>query len=95
MLPDFDIDTHIDVYDREIRDIEADTRKTIESLESMLNNLADATEELASTLGRVAGCPSIDRPSLVPMSLRQSTSPKQLKEMNFCDEARKELMEES
>ena len=30
--PDFDLDTHIDVYDREIRDIEADTRKTIESL---------------------------------------------------------------
>ena len=33
--PDFDLDTHIYVYDPEIRDIEADTRKTIESLESM------------------------------------------------------------
>ena len=49
--PNFDLDTHVEVYDREIRDIEAETQETVRSLESMLKDLADATEELASTQG--------------------------------------------
>ena len=36
--PGFDIDTHIEVYDQEIRDIETETQKNIQSLESMLKN---------------------------------------------------------
>ena len=44
--PGFGIDTHVDVYDQEIKDIEAETQQTIKSIEDQLKTLAEATEEL-------------------------------------------------
>ena len=91
--PNFDLDTHVDVYDREIRDIEAETQKTVKSLESMLKDLADATEELASTQG--SGM-SVHRQTIISTHQSQTEFITQaVVEMNFCDEARNELMEES
>ena len=82
-------------YDREIRDIEAETRKTIQSLESMLEKLADVTEELTSGQGIRSGM-SVHRQTIIsthesqPEYITQAAG-----EMNFCDEARKELTEEA
>ena len=91
--PDFDIDTHIEVYDQEIRDIETDTQKTIQSLESMLKNLADVTEELTSAQG--SGM-SVHRQTIIKTHESQTEYITQaVGEMNFCDEARSELTKES
>ena len=49
--PGFDIDRHVDVYDQENKDIEAETRQTMQSIESQLKTLADMTEELTSAQG--------------------------------------------
>ena len=85
--PNFDLDTHVDVYDREIRDIEAETQETIKSLESMLKDLADATEELASTQG--SGM-SVHRQTIIRTHQSQTEYITQaVVEMNFCDEATK------
>ena len=85
--PNFDLDTHVEVYDREIRDIEAETQQTIKSLESMLKDLADATEELASTQG--SGM-SVHRQTIISTHQSQTEYITQaVVEMNFCDEASK------
>ena len=49
--PDFGIDTHVDVYDQEIKNIEAETQQTIKSIEDQLKTLAEVTEELTSGQG--------------------------------------------
>ena len=91
--PDFDIDTHIEVYDQEIRDIETDTQKPIESLESMLKNLSDVTEELTSVQGSRM---SVHRQTIIKTHESQTEYITQaVGKMNFCDEARSELTEES
>ena len=43
--PGFDIDTHVSVYDPEIKGIEAETQQTIQSIETPLETLANVTEE--------------------------------------------------
>ena len=49
--PGFGIDTHANVYDQEIKDIEAETRQTIKSIEDQLKVLSETTEELVSGQG--------------------------------------------
>ena len=89
--PGFNIDTHVEVYDREIKDIEAETQKTIQSLESMLKSLADVTEELTS--GHGSGM-SVHRQTMISTNESQTEYITQaVGEMNFCDEARLELTE--
>ena len=59
----------------------------------MLKDLADATEELASTQG--SGM-SVHRQTIISTHQSQTEYITQaVVEMNFCDEARKELTEES
>ena len=57
--PGFGIDTHADVYDQEIRDIEAETQQTIKSIEDQLKILSETTEELVSGQG-MSVCPQAD-----------------------------------
>ena len=91
--PGFDINTHIEVYDKEIRDIETETQKTIQSLEWMLKHLADVTEELTS--GQGSGM-SVHRQTIISTHESQAEYITQaVGEMNFCDEARLELTEEA
>ena len=49
--PGFGIDTHVGVYDQEIKDIEAETQQTIQSIEDQLKVLSETTEELVSGQG--------------------------------------------
>ena len=67
----FSLDTHVDAYDQEIKDIEAETQQTtcIKSIEDQLKTLAEVTEEL-----RVVECLSIDRLSSIPVSSKRSSS---------------------
>ena len=91
--PGFDIDTHVRVYDQEIKDIEADTQKTIKSHVSSLETLADVTEELTSAQG--SGM-FVHRQTIINTHESQTEFITQaVGEMNFCDDARLKLTEES
>ena len=91
--PGFDINMHIKVYDQEIRDIETDTQKAIQSLVLMLKLLADVTEELTS--GQCSRM-SVHWQTIISTHESQTEYITQsVGEINFCDEARLELTEES
>ena len=82
--PHFDLDTHVKVYDQEIRDIEAETQQTIQSLELMLKDLADVTEELTSTQGSRM---SVHQQTIISTHQCQTEYITQaVVEMKFCDE---------
>ena len=84
----------IHICDQEIRDIEAETQKTIQSLESMVKNLADVTSTEELTSGQGSGM-SVHRQTIISTDESQTEYITQaVGEMNFCDEAKKELTEE-
>ena len=86
-------DTHVEVYDREIRDIETETQKIIQFLESMLEKLADVTEELTSAQG--SGM-SVHRQTIIDThKLQTEYITRQVESMHFCDGARDKLTAES
>ena len=76
-----------------IKDIEAETQKTIQSIDDQLKTLADVTEELTSTQG--SGM-SVHQQTIINTHQSQTEFITQaVEEMNFCDEAKRELTEES
>ena len=91
--PGFGIDTHVDVYDQEIKDIEAETRQTIKSIEDQLKVLSETTEELVS--GQGSGV-SAHRQTIIDTHKHQTEFiTQQVESMSFCDGARDELATES
>ena len=91
--PGFDLDTHVDVYDQEIKDIEAETQQTIKSIEDQLTTLAEVTEKLTS--GQGSGV-SVHRQTIIDThTLQTEYITRQVESMHFCDGARDELAIES
>ena len=86
--PGFGIDTHVGVYDQEIKDIEAETRQTIKSIEDQLKILSETTEELVS--GQGSGV-SAHRQTIIDTHkrlqfLQTEFITRQVESMSFCDE---------
>ena len=91
--PGFDMHAHVDVYDQEIKNIEAEPQQTIQSIEDQLKQMADMTEELTSAQGSEM---SVHRETIINTHQSQTEFITQaVGEMNFCDEAERELTEES
>ena len=91
--PGFGIDTHVGVYDQEIKDIEAETQQTIKSIEDQLKVLSETTEELVS--GQGSGV-SAHRQTIIDTHTHQTEFiTQQVESMSFCDGARDELTAES
>ena len=83
--PDFGIDTHVDVYDQEIKDIEAETQQTIKSIEDLLKILAEATEELASGQGSGVSAHRQTIIDSITHELQTEFITRQVESMGFCE----------